>query len=673
MLDGPSSNLNTQQNGDFEHWRRYLLCHEHRQSTPYLFDTCAASGSIYSRFPFCNLRSSFILPPQHCFDPAPQTKPTLTDTSYNFQVDFGNMPWLPSFSMVEEEAYQEAIRKTKSMRRASKRAAVPKEQGGGKKTLEAAGKDKAPDGHARKKNAQEKAPRSKRAGQTLARDKPAKEPYEKIRPRDTPQRNTKKRDVRVPQEMHPREMPERQMPVRQQPTRESHERESRGVQRKGHHGFDRPHNGGSSLVPELGSNTNAYADEDGFDDQLRHGARSSRRPSQRESRDLETGGQRDLNRPRVGEPSRNSGPYNNAYDYRDEDDPGYQSQGGERSSQSPSPSYDDEEDLEEHLLRLRRLELLSPPEDPAQYERIPRDTERRETDVFNRRHDGSDSRIPDIFDNGRAPRDMERRDSDGFDCRGDRRALHIPGSFDDENDSEDQEFLDCQSHLGPASSLRLSPFPHSENDPEAHPSRLRRLESLRHSYSPPVAQEQRPADTTRPTRGTYAEEAQERHVRTHELEGRKIVGREMGERGMRSRHVSNHHSGFRPRDHGDDYETDDGLLHRPRGEAGPSHRRSHRDAPYPSHSQPITQIQRPENSRHQARHSQSVKAYPKPHPKPPHQKEPPRPRPHDAPNPPNNQPANQTPRPDNSRRPAAKSQLTEAKPKPRGMRSGTHV
>lgn len=575
--------------------------------------------------------------------------------------------------MVEEEAYQEAIRKTKSMRRAGKRATVPKEHGSGKEKPKAAGKDHAQDVHAGEKLAQDKAPKSKRAGQTLARDKQAKEPYEKIRPRDTPQRNAKKRDVRVPQEMHPREMPERQTPVRQQHARGSQERGQRDVESRGHHGLNRRRDAGSSLFTELGSNANDYEDEDSFDYQPGYESRSSRRPSQREPREIGERGQHDINPRGNGEPLRTFGPYNDAYDSQDEDDYGYQSRGGARSSQSPNPSYDDEEDLEEHILRLRRLELLSPPEDPRQYERIPRDTERRETDVFNRRRDGSDSRIPDTFDSETAPRDMERRDNDGFDRPRDGRAFHMPGSFDDEDDSEDQEFLDCQSHLGPASTHRPSPFPHSENDPEAHPSRLRRLESLRHSYNQPIAQEQRPANTTRPARGTYAEEAQERHVRAHELEGRKIVGREMGERGMRSHHVSNHHRGFGPHDLVDDYEDDDGLLHRPPGEAGPSHRRSHSVAPVPPESQQLNQNQRPHKSRHPAPGFPPANAQSKPHAKHSHQKEPPRPRRHDAPNAPNQQSATQTPRPDNSRRPAAKSQPTEAKPKPRGMRSGHHV
>lgn len=517
------------------------------------------------------------------------------------------MPWIPWFSRIDEDALEEAIQKTKSTRRTSKRATIPKKQEGSKEKPKAANKVDAQDVHAREERAQKR--------QALAQQ--VNEAYEKMRPRDTPKRETQKRDVRAPPEVHAEDMP-----VRQMSAGGSYERDLPDFGKRGPHGSDR-RAGGPSPIPNPSNVAYDQEDNDDFDDQPRHILRSSRHPNRRNLPDIEVRDHHGINRRPGGEPSRTSDPYNNGADFEEEHDFGHQPQSGTRSSQGLDLSDDDDEGFEEQLLHLHRLDLLGSLDQPR-----PRERELREAET--------------------------ERDS-GFTHRYDERPFHIPGSFATDDETEDGDFIDYQSHLGPGSSHRPISNYYGEEDPEAHLSDLRRLDSLRHSYSPPVDQHQRAANVTRPARETYNGEIHYRHVYAHELDGSEI----------KSPHVSNRRHSLDPYSHGVDYDDDDELTLRRHDGTRPSRRHSHHVAFHPPQNEQLFENQRVHTSRRPVADSQPVEAHPRTHSQPFQQEEPIRGGRHsDVLNPSCDQRVSPGQRPDNPRRSASKSQSTRANYRP---------
>ena len=533
------------------------------------------------------------------------------------------MPWLPlpSFHRIDEDAFreaarksksshriderhfQEAIWKTKSIRRTGKRDDLRNERGGGKGPEgKVANKGGAQDVDARKNDPLRQA-QEKRAPKTFAGDKQTRELYEKMQLRDMPQRGTQKRDVRSPREKQAGRLPLRQTRV---------------------DASNRRRPGGPSPVIDLGNIADDQEDEHIFDDQPRHGLRSSRLPNRR---NLPEPGPRDdhgFNLRPHEESSRAPGPYDKGAGSEEEDDSGYQSQSGTRSSQGLALTENDEEDPEEDLLRHRRLNLLGSLEHPP-----PRKSELGEPDM---RHVH-------------------------FTRLDDERRHHVPGSFVTDDSDEDEEIFDSQTHHGPRSSPRPSPFHYGEDDPEAHDARLRRLESLRNSYSPPVDQNRGSLDTRYPAQRESKREIPYRYVNAHELDGRGIDQRDLDERrtderGIRTHHVSNRRGGLDPHNYGNDLRDDNDFAYRPRGET----------RIFPQNAEAY-ENQRTQTSRRPAPDVQPARAQPRRHSMQYRQQEPSRPT-HDIPHRSYSQQISLSRRPNDSRRPVPQPQPDKAQPRP---------
>ena len=554
------------------------------------------------------------------------------------------MPCIPWFNRVDEDALEEAIRKTKSIRRTSKRATVPKKQEGSKEKPKLA---------ANKVDVKDVQAPEERAQETHAGVQQVNEASEKVRPGDTPQKETQKKDVRAIGEMHEGDVPQRDtpqrdtqkrdaratwemhegdVPLRQMSARGSHERDTRNAEPRSQHGQDRRDPGGPSSIPKPSNIADDQEDNNDFDNQPRHVLKSSRFPDRRNLQDTEPRGHHILNRRPGGKPSRASGPYGNRPDLEEGNDFGCHPQSGAKSSRHLALSDVDDEGFEEELLRLHRLGLLGSLDHPH-----PHDNELRETKTAV--HTGFNSR---------------RGEGD----------FHIPGSFnkgnDSEEDSKDEEFSETQSHLGPGYIHRPAQTVYGENDPEAHGSRLRRLESLRHSYSPPVDQNQRPSDATRPARQTYNGGSPHRHVYVQEPDGREIDGGR-----SRTHHVSNRRNSLDPHNRGVDYEDDDEFPYMPPSGTRPSRRHSHHVAYHPPQNEQLYDIQRRHTSRRPAPDPQSVEAHPRTDSAPFQQEESIRERRlSDVLNPSSGQRISHNQRPDYPRRSASKSQSTRVNSRP---------
>ena len=530
------------------------------------------------------------------------------------------MPCIPWFNRVDEDALEEAIRKTKSIRRTSKRrATVPKKQEGGKEKPKTA---------ANKVDVKDVQVREERAQETHAGVQQVNEAYEKVRPTDvpqrdmpqgeTPQKDTQKRDVDAPPEVQAGDMPLRQMSAGG-----SYERDLRDPYKRGHHDSNRRGLGDPSPISKPSKVVDDQEDTDYLDHQPRNAMKSSRLPNLRDLRPTETNEHHGFSRRPGGEPPRTAGAYDNEANFEEEEYSGFQPRNGARSSRHLALSDDDDEDFKEELLRLHRLNLLGSLDQPRRPER------ERETAV----HTGFNSRLGE------------------GDC-------HIPSSFnkgnDSEEDSKDEEFFETRSHFGPGSSHRPAPNVYGENDPEAHVSRLRRLESLRHSYSPPVDQYQRPSDTTRPARERYNGGTSYRHVHADELDGRETRGH----------HVSDRRHSLDPQNHGIDYEDDDELPYMPPGGTRPSRRHSHHVASDPPQDEQLYGIQRTLTSRHLAPDPQPARAHLWSSSSTPHQEEPPRRTYHDAPSHSHSRRISQSQIPDDSRYPLRQSQPVRAQSRP---------
>lgn len=510
------------------------------------------------------------------------------------------MPWLPlpsfhridenafqeaarkskSTRWIKEDAYQEAIRKTKSIRRSIKRDDLRKELGGGKERGKAAGMEEVQEVHSLEGHA-----------------------HEKMQRRSTLPKDMGVRDIRT-QEIRPGKRPRQQTHARG-----DHERDLQELERRGHDAVNRRRPEQPSRTADLGTIVNDRKVEDHLDYRPHPELRSSRRPNRKNLPNR-------FSRP-SREPTRTSGTYKNIPKVEEMDDSGYQLQSGATSSQGLAVSDDNEEEPEVGLLRLRRLSLLSPLENP-----LPRKRELREPDLkgdadFTRRHD-------------------ERR-------------FHVPGTFDDDNDTEDEEFFDTQSRLGPDSSRRRNSTVYGENDAEAHLSRLRRLEALRHSYDQPVSPCLGSHNMRYPAQQENRREFPYGHVHIHELDGREI----------RNQYVSNHRGGLDPQNQGDNYKDDDELIYSPHDETRQSRRHIHHDAANLSYGRPDSRDHRPENTRRLASKSQPDNV----HSTTSRREEPSRRRHHDGRTSEHSRPTNQGQRSDNSRRLVPQPQPAKAQPR----------
>lgn len=433
-------------------------------------------------------------------------------------------------------------------------------------------------------------------------------------------------------DMRTQEMRAGKMPIQERHVKGDHGKDMKDAERRSHH-VDRRGAGRPSGILEPGEKVDHHEDVYEFGRQPRYGATSSHLPNRRDTRDLGRRDQHDFNTRRGAGSSRIPDPYNHVSKHEYGDDSGYQSQSGARSSQGLVISDEDEQGLEEQLLRLRRLDLLGSLNQPRPHGR------EKETE---------------------GNHDFSRRQSE--------RRFHIPGAFVTDG-SEDEEIFNVRSRVGPASSTQPSPTVYGEDDPEAHLSLLRRLESLRHSYSAPVDRSQRAANTTRPAQETYAGGIQYRHVQAPELDGREISWRELDEhrtdeREIRTHHFSNHRRGLDPHNYGNGSRDDHEFTYQPRGEMRPSRRHSHRGAPNSPQDERSDQNQRTQTSRRPAPDFQPAKAHPRRHSMQSRQEELPHGRHHDDLNSRYSQPSNPVQRPDNIRRSASRSRSTEADPRP---------
>lgn len=514
---------------------------------------------------------------------------------------------IPWFNRIDGDAFDEAVRKTKTIRRNSRRATIPKKRESGKEKAKAVNKVDVRD-------VPEKDKFEKRVQETQALAQQVNEAYEKMGPRDKIQGGTRKGDVRDLRAMHVGDIP-----VRQMSAKGYHERNLRDAERRSHHGLNRRGSGGPSPIANPSKIAEDREDNDNVDHQPSHVLKSSRLPNRKDLPDTEPRDHRGFNRRPGGDPPPTAGAYANGADFEEGNDFGNQSQSGTRSSQGLDLSDDEVEGLEEQLLRLRRLDLLGSLDRPGPLERELRETEPERDPDFTRRHN--------------------------------ERPFHIPGSFETNDDYENEAFFNIQSHARSGSYHRPAPTHYDDDDAEAHHTRLRRLDSLRHSYSPPLDQNERLADTKRSARQTYDRGGLFRHVRAREVDRRETRGYDFENR----RHSLDQHS------YGVDEDDDDERAYRSRGEMGTDGRHSHNNGPGRSYPYPYPdrQGQTQENTRRSTFKSQPMKG----HSKTSRQEEPSPQIYDDGPRFRYSPSVNRDQRPDSSRRPDLQSRLAEAGPR----------